>query len=278
MQPCGLLTAAHCESRLMLLGSPPDMVRRSPLRRAERTGLHNITHAVFHYITPESKLQEKNLGKRRVFTKMSEWISEAGEAAARCLENLGRRGFRARWFPDRAACAAALLAEIGTDEVVGIGGSKTIDELGVYDALVERGNTVWWHWKARPEDGDVRPKALLSDVFLCSANALMESGEPVSIDGGGNRVAAMFYGPKRCFIVCGVNKLAPDYDAAIERIKTVACPKNAVRLNMKTPCAKTGRCHECAAELRMCRVTVRYSYPMVGRETHVWLVGEERGF
>ena len=199
-------------------------------------------------------------------------------AAEACLAALSKRGFQARWFDDRQACAAALLEAIRPDEVVGIGGSMTVEELGVYDALISRGNTVWWHWKSKPEDGDVRPKALLFDVYLCSANALTESGEPVSIDGGGNRVAAMFYGPKRCFIICGVNKLAKDYDSAIERIKTVACPKNAVRLRMNTPCAKTGRCHECAADLRMCRVTVRYSYPMVNRETHVWLVGEPLGF
>lgn len=200
------------------------------------------------------------------------------EQAERCLAALNHRGFHARWFDDRAACAEALLSAIRPDEVVGIGGSMTVEELNVYPALTARGNRVWWHWKSAPSDGDVRPRALLSDVFLCSANALTETGEPVSIDGGGNRVAAMFYGPKRCFIICGINKLVPDYDAAITRIKTVACPKNAVRLHMNTPCAKTGRCHECAADKRMCRVTVRYSYPMTGRETHVWLVGESLGF
>lgn len=199
------------------------------------------------------------------------------ENVEKVLENLKRRGFDARYFDTRAQAARDVLDAVSTFETVGIGGSVTIDQLGVYDALTKRGNTVFWHWKDKT-GADVRKKALLADVYLCSANALMDSGELVSIDGGGNRVAAMFYGPKRCFIVCGINKIVSGYDAAIERIKTVACPKNARRLNMKTPCAKTDMCHECAASLRMCRVTVRYSYPMVGRETRVYLVGEELGF
>ena len=78
-------------------------------------------------------------------------------AAEACLAALSKRGFQARWFDDRQACAAALLEAIRPDEVVGIGGSMTVEELGVYDALISRGNTVWWHWKSKPEDGDVRP-------------------------------------------------------------------------------------------------------------------------
>ncbi|MBE6953189.1 MAG: lactate utilization protein [Ruminococcaceae bacterium] len=216
---------------------------------------------------------------------MATWTSQAGETfavsdeMALCLTNLQKRGFVTRYYPTVSAARAAMLAEIRPEEVVGIGGSKTIDELDVFDALVERGNSVLWHWRADEAEGDVRPQALLSDCYLCSANALMDSGELVSIDGRGNRVAAMFYGPTRCIIVCGQNKLVTGgYDAAIERIKTVACPQNARRLNMKTPCAKTDRCYECAADLRMCRVTVRYSYPMGGRETHVWVVGEDMGY
>ncbi len=193
------------------------------------------------------------------------------------IDNLNARQFVAKYFETKEEAALDILEVISKEETVGIGGSVTINELGVYDKLIERGNTVFWHWKEK-SGKDVRPDALMSDIYLCSANALMDSGEPVSIDGGGNRVAAMFYGPKRCIIVCGINKIVHGYDAAIERIKTVACPQNARRLNMKTPCAKTDRCHECAADLRMCRVTVRYSYPMVGRETRVYLVGESLGF
>ena len=192
------------------------------------------------------------------------------------LGNLRKRGFDARWFETKEEAAKDILEGIGENETVGIGGSMTVDQTGVYDLLTARGNTVHWHWK--PHEGDVRRRALNSDVYLCSANALTADGDLVSIDGGGNRTSAMVYGPKRTFVVLGVNKLTPDIPSAIERIKTVACPKNARRIGLNTPCAKTDRCHDCAANLRMCRVTTIYSYPLVDREVRVYLIGEELGF
>ncbi|HHX72632.1 MAG TPA: LUD domain-containing protein [Clostridiales bacterium] len=193
------------------------------------------------------------------------------------LANLSRRGFVAEYYETKEDALQGIMAQISPSETVGIGGSMTVKELGLFDELTKQGNTIFWHWTDKSGQ-DVRPKALLSDVYFCSANALMDSGEPVVIDGGGNRAAAMFYGPKRCFIVCGVNKLVHGYDAAIERIKNVACPQNARRLNMKTPCAITDKCTECGPKQRMCRVTVRYSYPMTNRETHVVLINEKLGF
>ncbi|MBR6772704.1 MAG: lactate utilization protein [Clostridia bacterium] len=192
------------------------------------------------------------------------------------LENLRKRGFDARWFETKEEAARDILEGIGENESVGIGGSMTVDQTGVYDLLVSRGNTVHWHWK--PHEGDVRRRALTADVYLCSANALTKDGDLVSIDGGGNRTSAMVYGPKRTFVVLGVNKLTADIPSAIERIKTVACPKNARRIGLKTPCAITGKCTDCAASLRMCRVTTIYSYPLVDREVRVYLIGEELGF
>lgn len=195
---------------------------------------------------------------------------------AEVVEKLNKRGFIARWCDTRKEAAADMLENISPDESVGIGGSVTIDQTGIYDMLVNRGNTVYWHWKTH--DRDVRRDALVSDVYLCSANALTRDGEFVSIDGGGNRTGAMVYGPKRTFIVCGVNKLTDGIPQAIERIKSVACPKNARRIGLDVPCAKTGKCHDCAASKRMCRVTTIYSYPLVNREVRVYLVGEELGF
>ena len=192
------------------------------------------------------------------------------------LRNLNKRGFVARWFDTKEEAAKDILAAIGEEESVGIGGSMSVDQTGVYDLLVSRGNTVHWHWK--PHEGDVRRRALTADVYLCSANALTRDGDLVSIDGGGNRTSAMVYGPKRTFVILGTNKLTEDIPSAIERIKNVACPQNARRIGLNTPCAKTDRCHDCAANLRMCRVTTIYSYPLVDREVRVYLVGEELGF
>ncbi|MBQ5972879.1 MAG: lactate utilization protein [Oscillospiraceae bacterium] len=192
------------------------------------------------------------------------------------LSNLSARGFDARWAATKEEAAADMLAGIAPGESVGIGGSMSVKETGICDLLLARGNPVYWHWL--PGEGDARRKAMTADVYLCSANALTAGGELVSIDGFGNRTGAMVYGPERCFIVCGVNKLTADVASALERIKTVACPQNARRLGLDVPCARTGRCFDCAAGKRMCRVTTIYSYPRVGRETRVYLVGEPLGF
>ncbi|MBR4941023.1 MAG: lactate utilization protein [Clostridia bacterium] len=192
------------------------------------------------------------------------------------LKNLNARGFVAKIFDTKEEAAADMLANIGAEETVGIGGSMSVDQTGIYDLLTARGNTVHWHWK--PHEGDVRRRALLADVYLCSANALTVDGDLVSIDGGGNRTSAMVYGPKRTFVVCGRNKLTADIPAAIERIKNVACPQNARRIGLPVPCAKTNHCHDCAADIRMCRVTTIYSYPLRDREVRVYLVREDLGF
>ena len=192
------------------------------------------------------------------------------------LEKLNERGFIARGFRSPEEAADAVLGLIAPEESVGFGGSVTVRELLLYDRLKERGNTVLWHWF--DNDPDVRKKALLADVYLTSTNALTEGGELVNTDGGGNRVAAMFYGPKRCIVIAGKNKIVPGYGEALTRIKTVACPQNARRLGLATPCADTGICGNCDKSLRMCRVTVRYSYPMIGRDTYVFLVDSDLGF
>lgn len=107
-----------------------------------------------------------------------------------------------------------------TDKV-GIGGSMTITELGLPKALVERGNEVHFHWlESTPEGMDrARENASKADVYLTSTNALTEKGQLVNIDGTGNRVTAMVFGPKKVYVVCGINKLVDDIDGAMKRIK-----------------------------------------------------------
>ena len=189
--------------------------------------------------------------------------------------NLKRRGFLVHLFDTPEQTADFLLDQITSKESVGIGGSITIDQIGIYDKLISRGNPVFWHWKSGNE---VRKKALLSDVYLCSTNALTISGELVNIDGNGNRTGAMVFGPNRCFVVCGTNKICPDLQSAVDRIKNIACPQNARRLGLDVPCAKLGRCVECSAKIRMCRVTTIFSYPANGRETHVCLIKGSFGY
>ena len=190
------------------------------------------------------------------------------------MESLKTRGFKASYF-ERGADAAAYIAGQISGKTVGVGGSKTIEALGLYDALSEN-NTVYWHWKVPGRE--TLKSAALTDVYLCSANAISEDGEIINIDGTGNRIAATVFGHEKVFIVAGVNKIAPDFDAALKRARNVAAVKNCARFGKKTPCQTDGACHDCRSPERICRALTVLWAPMNNMETEVVLIGEELGF
>ena len=197
----------------------------------------------------------------------------------RASENLNRNGFKARVFVTAEEAKAAALELIPAGASVGIGGSVTVRQLGLREALLERGNAVWWHWYASPETrAETLRQAQRADVYLMSSNAVTMQGELVNIDGTGNRLGSMLYGPGTVLIICGRNKLAEDYTGAFDRIKNVACPLNARRLKLNTPCAATGRCSDCSSPQRMCSATVRLHRPQGGRDFYVFLVDEDLGY
>ena len=117
--------------------------------------------------------------------------------------------------------------------------SVTVKQSGITDILRARGNTVYFHWEVdKSEIAKTRKLASQADVYLCSSNAVTADGKLVNIDGTGNRVASMFYGPDRVYIICGRNKLVENEEQAVERIKNKACPPNARRLVLERPAAK----------------------------------------
>lgn len=191
-------------------------------------------------------------------------------------KNLEGRGFRVHRFASGAEAAEFLVQTLhGTS--IGIGGSVTIDTLGVYDRLCES-NEVFWHWKNHAPE--TRERAGKAETYLCSANGVSENGEIVNIDGFGNRVAGTIYGPQRVFLVVGKNKIAPDLNGAIDRARNIAAPLNARRLNRHTPCAVgEPRCHDCRSPEKICGVmTVFFMPPTSIKEFHVILVDETLGY
>lgn len=117
-----------------------------------------------------------------------------------------------------------------------------------------------------------------AQVYITSANGLAETGEIINIDGAGNRVASTLYGHRKVYFIIGRNKLAPTYDEALWRARNIAAPKNARRLDRKTPCAIKGdRCYDCKSPERICRGLVVLWGPMLGIDTEVILVDEELG-
>ena len=197
------------------------------------------------------------------------------EALVKALKS---RRFLPEVFDTAQEAKAAALKIIGSKSV-GIGGSATVRDLGLAETLQANGNEVYWHWLAAKEAKQAaRDKALTADVYMCSSNALTADGRLVNIDGTGNRAAGLIYGPHEVVVVLGKNKIAGSLDEAIERIKRDACPQNARRLGLDTPCAKTGQCYDCRTEARMCNVTFILEAPTRPVNAfHVLIVKEDLG-
>lgn len=198
------------------------------------------------------------------------------------IKNLEKRNITGHYCESAAEAAETVKALIEEGAEVSWGGSATLDEIGVKDMLKSGSynvNDPMEIRKDRVTTIELRRKALTCDVFLSSLNAITMDGEIVNIDGTGNRVAAITFGPKKVILVAGVNKIVNEEKDAVGRIKTDACPPNCIRLGKKTPCAVTGKCGNClSVGNTICSYTVvtRFS-PEVDR-LHVVLVNENLGF
>ena len=167
-------------------------------------------------------------------------------------------------------------------KVVSWGGSMTMGATGVTEAILKKKTyTVINPYEAgiKPEEAyELRRQGLLADLFLTGTNALTEQGLLVNLDATGNRVGAINFGPRNVILTIGRNKLVPDLEAAFNRVKDVAAPINAIRLNRKTPCTKTAVCQDCKSPERICNVwtVTEKSFPK-GR-IRVVLINQDLGF
>lgn len=187
-------------------------------------------------------------------------------------KNLEKRGFLSQYFETGAEAAIYLNGAI--DGVsVGIGGTMTVRDIGLYEML-ESHNRVIWHWK-----GDSHQDALLTDVYITSVNAVAETGELINIDGAGNRVATSIYAHKKVYFVIGINKIEPDFERAMFRARNVAGPLRAQSMNRNTPCAlKADKCYDCNSPERICNaLTVLWGRTFTVDEMEVVIIGESFG-
>ena len=192
-------------------------------------------------------------------------------------KNLESKRFRVSAFATAEEAADYLDRSI--DGVsVGIGGSVTAEQMGLYEKLSGH-NRVFWHWRPGSAE-DPRREAMTADMYITSVNGMAETGELINIDGTGNRVASTIFGHEEVYFIVGVNKLAPDYDAALWRARNIAGPKNAQRLSKKTPCAvKADKSYDCASPERICNAMVVFWHKPggIGR-CEVVLVDEDLGY
>ncbi|MCJ7784115.1 MAG: lactate utilization protein [Desulfobacterales bacterium] len=210
---------------------------------------------------------------------IKEWWVE--EMAKKTIEKLEAHEFKTLYVKTKEEAMKEIWKYITPNTRVGAGGSVTIRELGILDQLKARGNIVYDVWNTplpQEESFQIRKNQMTSDLFLSSVNAVTMNGELVNIDGVGNRVNATNFGPKQVILVAGYNKIVADVEGAIKRIKNVAAPMNARRLNLDVPCAKLGRCVDCNSPNRMCRIVVIHEWKPMWTDILVILVREELGY
>lgn len=201
-------------------------------------------------------------------------------AAATIIERLKKRNIEGYFCETSAEAVKKALDLMPEGSVVSWGGTMTINECGLMDALRAGKYTLIDRMAAKTpqESRELFAKTVMADYYLMSTNAVTMAGELVNIDGFGNRVSCLCAGPSHVIIIAGMNKVVEDVDAGIKRIHTKAAPPNTVRLNKDTPCAKTGICGHCFTPDCICSqivITRRSGTP--GRIKMI-LVNEALGF
>lgn len=216
--------------------------------------------------------------------ELKSWHDE--KKIKRTINNLQKNLFEAIYLENGKQAFEHIMKMIPKDACIGMGDSYTLHEIGIIKELLTGGYQLLNPWQkgiSRAESLDLRRKALTSDIFLTSTNAITMDGKLVSIDGLGNRVAGMIFGPLKVVVVAGVNKIVANVDDAIARIKNISAPVNAYKHDhkppLRSPCADTGFCSECRPPQRICckTVIIEACTRDEGRMT-VIIVGEELGY
>ena len=195
------------------------------------------------------------------------------------VEALTKRHFEAYYCSDKEAAVKKILEIIPKNHSVAWGGTMTMDQLGLKEKLEAAGYALIDRDKgSTPEERElIMHKALNCGSFIMSSNAITEDGQLFNIDGKGNRVAALIYGPENVVIIAGMNKVVQDMDAAYDRVRGYAAPANAQRFDIDTPCKKIGECADCLSGSTICAQFVQTRICKPAGRIKVVLIGEELG-
>ena len=195
------------------------------------------------------------------------------------IKNLKRRTFLPHYCENSQQAVQKVLELIPETASVGIGGSMTLKDMDIPNILQNRGNNVFSAgFTKNMTNEEIYKNAAFSDVYMTSVNAITTDGELINIDGRGNRVAAILYGPPVVIAVVGINKLVDNQCDAISRVRNIASPQNCIRLNKNTPCSITGKCHYCYPPQTICRSTVITHFPSSGKKFHIIIINEKIGY
>jgi hypothetical protein len=204
------------------------------------------------------------------------------EVAGRIIDQLDRRGLEGSYAPSAAQARVEILAMIPPGAKVYRCGSETAVQMDLWPAVSRiPGVEVIDPFEPGLSSEDSlerRRKGLIADVMITSTNAITLDGKLVNLDGMGNRVAAMIFGPSKVILAVGMNKVVSDVEAAVARIRHYAAPVNAIRMAIKTPCAENGICVECKTPARFCNIWSTIEGQRLRGRIHVKLIGESLGY
>ena len=193
-------------------------------------------------------------------------------------KNFKKKGFAFNSFSNKEDAKKFVLSKIKKDDIITFGGSASVNQIGILEDLKGYKNFVDRNNKELKTDAEI--KAFTSDVYLCSANAISKNGDVIEIDGSGNRVSAVIYGPKKVFLIVGKNKLANTEKEALKRAKDIAAAQNSIRFKADNPCAVGDMiCNDnCEIDKRMCAYTVIINKCHIKDRIHIIFIDEELGF
>jgi L-lactate utilization protein LutB len=198
----------------------------------------------------------------------------------RTIKALEKNQIPAFFIPNKKEAKEKILDMIPQGSSIGIGGSVSMEQLGLIEEIKRREFTLFNPFDpSLSEDKNIvmRRKALLSDVFLTSTNAVTEQGQLFNIDATGNRVSAMIFGPSKVIVIAGFNKIVRNMDEAIIKVKERTAPINAKRLKKNTPCVYSGKCEDCESPERICNIgVIIYKKPKL-TDLNVFLIGKNLG-
>jgi L-lactate utilization protein LutB len=214
---------------------------------------------------------------------MDNYQIQWGESVVKkIIHHLEKRRMAGSYAPTSKEATDMILAMIPKGSTVYRCGSMTTTHMGLWEKIAAiPGMDIIDPYMpgTTPEEGlELRRKGMSADIMIASANAITLDGKLVNLDGMGNRVAAMAFGPRKVILVIGVNKIAADLDSAIARIKHYAAPVNAVRIGAETPCTETGLCVDCRSPQRICNMWSIIEGHMIKDRIHVTIVGENLGY
>ncbi len=202
--------------------------------------------------------------------------------AREIIQNLEKRRMSGSYAPSAAQAGKEIIEMIPEGAAVYRCGSITTVALGLWEKISELpGVRVLDPYKPglSPEESyELRRQGMMADVMIASSNAITLDGKLVNLDATGNRVAAMSFGPKKVLLVVGMNKVAPDLDSAMARVKQYSAPVNTIRLGLANPCKEKGLCFDCKTASRICNMWSIIEGHMVKDRIHVKLVGENLGY